>query len=386
MGSPECRGFNYGTGVPAGSPTGHIPRLNCLHWRTRCIFIPYPWTGDQGGPIIKQELCRYAMPHRGEILIKTTITTLTMAPSLDQYVETDHLVEDAKTRCSVSAREPGGGGINVARNLHSLGETVLAIFPGGGGNGEAIERMLREESVPCRRIAIDQSTHQNLALTETASGRMFHLVFTGAALSEAQWRACQGAVLQACDSRGYLVLSGSLAPGVPDDFYGRLASEARQKGTRVVLDAAGPSLEPALASGVYLAKINPEELAQLGYTGDWQAESQLAFMEERVRAGAAQLLVVTRGDKGALMVTASGARLQASPPKVKVVNHLGAGDSFVSLMIHHLANGSSEAQALAYGVAAAAAAISSPGNRVPGRETVEALFAGVKVERTNLRH
>ena len=304
-----------------------------------------------------------------------------MAPSLDLYGTADQLVEDAKTRCRESAREPGGGGINVARNLHSLGETVQAIFPGGGRNGARIETMLRSESVPCRRIPIHQETHQNLALTEASSGRMFHLVFPGAELSEPEWRACEAAISETVDSTGYLVLSGSLPPGVPEAFYGRLALEAKSRGIRVVLDTAGPPLEPALESGVYLAKLNPEELVQLGYKGDWDSASQLAMMGDLVRDGAAELMVVTQGARGALMATASGETFQAIPPRVTVVNHLGAGDSFVSLMLHSLIRGHSHGQTLAYGVAAAAAAISAPGNRVPPRDRVEALFARVRQPR-----
>ena len=310
--------------------------------------------------------------------IEPIITTLTMTPSLDLFGTTDHLVEDAKTRCREAGREPGGGGINVARNLHLLGHRVHAVFPGGGSTGDMIETMLRSESVPCQRIPVNHATRQNLALTETSSGRMFHLVFPGTELSEAEWRACQSAIRHASGNTRYLVLSGSLSPGVTEDFYARLASEASERSIRVVLDTSGPALEPTLNAGVYLAKLNRKELSQMGYSGDWRAESQLAFMAELVQAGAAELLVVTQGDQGALMATASGEKLRAIPPPVNVVSHVGAGDSFVSLMVQSLNRGGSEAEALAYGVAGAAAAISTPGNRVPGQAHVDSLFVQVR--------
>ncbi|TVP58597.1 MAG: 1-phosphofructokinase family hexose kinase [Halomonadaceae bacterium] len=310
--------------------------------------------------------------------IKTTITTLTMAPSLDLYGAAEQLSENAKTRCQESAREPGGGGINVARNLHSLGERVMAIFPGDSGNGALIEKLLQAESVPCRRIPAQTVTRQNLALTETSSGRMFHLVFPGSELSEGEWRDCQAAIHSVSDSTGFLVLSGSLPPGVPDDFYGQIAREAKNRAIPVVLDTSGMALNAALNSGIYLAKLNPKELAQLGYRGDWETKSQLQFMAELVRGGLAQLLVVTQGEKGALMATASGEYVQATPPGVDVVSHIGAGDSFVSMMVHRLVQGSSDAEALAYGVAAAAAAISTPGNQVPDPARVELLLPQIR--------
>lgn len=301
-----------------------------------------------------------------------------MNPSLDIYGTTDQLVEDAKTRCREVGREPGGGGINVARNLHALGDRVHAVFPGGGHSGDMIESMLRSESISCERIPVNNPTRQNLALTETSTGRMFHFVFPGEEISEEEWRACQSAIRHVSNNTRYLVLSGSLAPGVPEDFFARLASEGAKRSIRVILDTSGRALEPTLNVGVYLAKLNRKELAQLGYSGDWQPESQLAMMAELVREGAAELLVVTQGDKGALMATADGQQLQAIPPLVEVVSHVGAGDSLVSQMVHSLNQGRSEADTLAYGVAGAAAAISTPGNRIPDQARIDELFARVR--------
>ncbi|TDT41434.1 6-phosphofructokinase 2 [Halospina denitrificans] len=301
-----------------------------------------------------------------------------MTPSLDLFGTTDHLVEDAKTRCRETGREPGGGGINVARNLHFLGNGVQAIFPAGGSTGDMIETMLGDESVPCRRVPVSHPTRQNLALTETATGRMFHLVFPGAELSEAEWHACESAIRDAGGNTRYLVLSGSLPPGVPENFYARLAEEAAGRSIRVVVDTSGRPLEPLLDSGVYLAKLNRKELAQLGYSGDWGTDSQLSFMAGLVESGVAQLLVVTQGAQGALMATASGERLRVTPPAVEIVSHVGAGDSFVSMMVHSLCRGRSEAEALAWGVAGAAATISTPGNRIPEEAQVHALFARIR--------
>lgn len=300
-----------------------------------------------------------------------------MTPSLDLFGTADHLVEDAKTRCRETGREPGGGGINVARNLHFLGNRVRAIFPAGGSTGDMIEAMLGAESVPCQRIPVSNATRQNLALTEEATGRMFHLVFPGAELTEAEWRACESALRDAGDNTGYLVLSGSLPPGVPEDFYARLADDAAARSIRVVVDTSGRPLEPLLDAGVYLAKLNRKELAQLGYSGDWGTDSQLAFMAGLVQSGVAELLVVTQGGQGALMATASGERLSVTPPHVEIVSHVGAGDSFVSMMVHSLCRGRSDSEALAWGVAGAAAAISTPGNRMPDEAHVGALFARV---------
>lgn len=301
-----------------------------------------------------------------------------MTPSLDLFGTTDRLVEDAKTRCREARREPGGGGINVARNLHVLGDAVLAVYAADGVNGQQIEDRLRDESVPCQRIPVARETRQNLALTETATGRMFHFVFPGTELEDTEWQACLAAVSKAESGSGWLVLSGSLPPGVPLDFYARVTRSARAKSTRVVLDTSGAALEPALNEGVFLAKLNRKELTQLGYSGDWQPESQLAFMAGLVQGGVAEWLVVTQGEQGALMVTRDGLKLRAVPPQVDVVSHVGAGDGFVSLMVHSLSRNASPEEALEYGVAGAAAVIGTPGNRLSHRVCVESILARMK--------
>src|SRR5690625_7397080 len=78
-----------------------------------------------------------------------------MSPSVDLFGVTERLLEESKTRCRETARQPGGGGINVARTLHRLGADVLAVFTCGGANGELLERMLRDEGVACLGIPVD---------------------------------------------------------------------------------------------------------------------------------------------------------------------------------------------------------------------------------------
>ncbi|MYL27840.1 hexose kinase [Halomonas sp. 22501_18_FS] len=300
-----------------------------------------------------------------------------MNPSVDLFGTTDHLVIDAKTRCRESSREPGGGGINVARNLAMLGHGVHTVFPAGGGNGQLLETLLCRESIPYESICVANETRQNLALTETATGRMVHLVFPGAALTRDEWQSCDAAIQRAMARAPYLVLSGSLPPGAPEDLYARLTEAAKAHAIRVVLDTSGAPLAAAVGRGVHLIKLNRKELAQLGYTGDWTPESQLEAMAQMVQEGAADNLVVTQGDQGALLATSAGGRFRAVPPPVTVVSHVGAGDSFVALMVHSLIRQAPMADALAQGVAGAAAAISTDGNRIRDRFHIESLLNNV---------
>lgn len=297
-----------------------------------------------------------------------------MSPAVDQFATTPALVEDAKSRCRISDQEPGGGGINVARNLRRMGLDVLAIFPAGGSHGRQLQHLLEQDGLPCHPVPIAAETTRNLALTEEETGRQFHLVFPGATLGEAEWEACLTAVGQHTASGTHLVISGSLPPGVPADFPARVIQTAQSRGVKVILDTSGPALRPALDAGVYLAKLNREEFAELGYSGDGNVASRLAKMGELVDTGMAELLIVTLGPDGALLATRGGLRLHARPPVVDVISHVGAGDSFVSAMTCQLCHGQPADVAFRYGVAAAAAAISRPGNQLHDLDWLEQLY------------
>ena len=85
------------------------------------------------------------------------VLTLTMNPALDLSSETGHIEPGRKTRCSGPRQTPGGGGINVARGIRTLGGEVLAVYPCGGPAGERLDALLAEAGVPTRTVSIAAS-------------------------------------------------------------------------------------------------------------------------------------------------------------------------------------------------------------------------------------
>lgn len=305
----------------------------------------------------------------------SAIVTLTMNPSVDLFGVTERLVADAKSRCREASREPGGGGINVARNLHRFGIDVRAVFAAGGLNGELLEKLMTQDGLPCQRIHTHSETRQNFAVTEAASGKLYHFVFPGPPLEENEWQECLDVVGRCDPQPDYLVLSGSLPAGVPDDFFGRLSEAAQARGIRVVLDASGPALAGAAGMGTYLMKLNLKELHQLGYSGPADNAARLDAMQKLVLDDhLTEVLIVTLGASGALLVSREGERLEAAPPPTPVVSHVGAGDAFVSMLVYQLYRGSALGEAFRFGVAAAAAAVKMPGNQLRDLASVEEVY------------
>jgi 6-phosphofructokinase 2 len=169
------------------------------------------------------------------------------------------------------------------------------------------------------------------------------------------------------------VVSGSLPPGVPADFYGRIADRLPAT-CRVIVDAKRDSLREAADRGVFLVKPNLRELAQLTgeRAGDERAIERQAktLIDER----GVQAVLVSLGSGGAMLVTAEKAEHLRSPA-VPIRSKVGAGDSMVAGIVVSLARGNGIRQAAAYGVAAGAAAVMTPGTELCRREDVERIWS-----------
>ncbi|RUO22268.1 phosphofructokinase [Aliidiomarina iranensis] len=302
------------------------------------------------------------------------IITFTMNPAVDTFGETERIFDDSKSRCQQSTQEPGGGGINVARNINRMGGQALAIFPAGGLNGELLKQLLARDNTPFQAIPIKADTRQNLAISERYSGKMFHFVFPGPELTQLELDNCWKKIFSQPEPPRYLILSGSIADSLPPDFYGDITTQANQLGSKVILDSSGAALHGALYHDAFLAKLNRKEFSSLGYSEHDGLVTLAEQMRERVKSGAARNLIVTLAKGGALMVTQTGETFAFMPPKVEIVSHVGAGDSFVSALTFQLMQGTSIVEAFRYGVAAACVTVQTRGNQLYDLALLEDIY------------
>jgi len=174
------------------------------------------------------------------------------------------------------------------------------------------------------------------------------------------------------------VASGSLPPGVPEDFYAQLARLTHARGSLLVLDTSGTALAAALAQGVYLVKPSLRELRELTGLPLSTEQQRLDAARQIIRGGQAQVVALSLGDEGALLVTADKA-LRAGALRVKVASTIGAGDSFVGGLVWALSRSADLEQVFRYGMASAAAALLTPGTALCQPSDVERLCSEVLV-------
>ncbi len=306
----------------------------------------------------------------------SSIVTLTLNPAIDESTSVAHVISERKLRCRQPNSEPGGGGINVSRVLHRLGDDAPAVFPAGGPAGELLERLLEAEGVPRRPVRIEAWTRENLNVLEEASGRQYRFCMPGPELSAADVERCVSALRGDGPAPAFVVASGSLPPGIRADFYAGLARTAREWGARLVLDTSGEALRLATAEGVYLLKPSLREFQELtGSTGAEEPRLQ-RLAAELVASGKCEIVVLSLGSGGALWASAVGSARVAAPA-VPVASGVGAGDSMVAGIVHALAAGQGVAESVRYGVAAAAASVIRPGTALCTRQDVERLYRGM---------
>lgn len=306
------------------------------------------------------------------------ILTVTVNPSIDLSAETEVVSSEHKLRCTAVRRDPGGGGINVARVLKRFGAECRAIYLAGGVLGRLLEQLLQAEGVNGIALDVAEDTRESFTILEKASGREYRFVLAGPTLGLEEWQPCIERVASLAKAGDYVVASGSLPSGVPKDFYGRLARTARASGSRMVLDTSGPPLAAALEEGVFLVKPNLRELREL--TGEaLESENDWTLAAEGlVKRGRAQIVALSLGHRGALLA-AQDATVRAPAIPVKIASTVGAGDSFLAGMVWRLDGGGSLEQAFRYGVAAGTAALLSAGTSLAHKEDTERLARMVEL-------
>src|ERR1700682_4262512 len=151
----------------------------------------------------------------------TAIVTLTMNPALDITTETERVTPTDKMRCGLPRYDPGGGGINVARIAHVLGASVSALFPAGGHAGDKVTDLVADSGVPVQRITVAHATRESFTVDEHTTGQQYRFVLPGPQLTDAELTECLDKLSAAATSAEFVVASGSLAPGVPADFFQR---------------------------------------------------------------------------------------------------------------------------------------------------------------------
>lgn len=318
------------------------------------------------------------------------ILTLTANPSIDHTIVLDTPLRPGEVQRAAKVRQdPGGKGINVARVLYSAGREVCAVLP--ADQGDPILAGLDAIGLPYRRVPLGAAVRTNMTLSDP-DGRTTKINELGPALSPASIADLARVLADQARGAEWVVLSGSLPPGVDPAWYAELVVALRPLGVKVAVDTSDAPLRALAAAFPGAApdviKPNAEELAQLtGTRGDHleaaaaagDPSASVAAADSLVAAGVGAVLV-TLGGAGAALVTARGA-WWGTPPPISLRSTVGAGDSAIAGYLIAESQGFDEPERLRQAIAHGSAAAALAGTQLPRPDQL----AAERVQLTRLR-
>lgn len=301
------------------------------------------------------------------------IVSITMNPAIDKSTSIEALIPEKKLRCNELFAEPGGGGINVSKAIRKLGGESLTIFPAGGFNGRLLEDFLARDKINFRSVPIKGNTRESFTINEHRTQAQYRFVLPGPEMSKEETDNCMRIIEELDPKPSFIIASGSLPPGVPENFFGQLASLSKKLHAKCIIDSSGQSLQHAVEEGVYLLKPNLSELTFLTGKDHLELNEVDDAAMEIIRKGKCEVIVVSLGPSGALLVTKNGYEHMPAPT-VKKQTTVGAGDSMVAGMVWKLSQGKSLEETVQFGVACGTAATMNSGTQLFNIEDVNRLY------------
>ncbi|MEC3981281.1 1-phosphofructokinase [Amycolatopsis sp. H20-H5] len=286
------------------------------------------------------------------------IVTVTANPSLDRTLEVAGLRRGQVHRISAAHVQPGGKGVNVARALVSNGIPARAIIPAGGVEGQQLIALLTDYDIEVCQAPSTGPVRINVSVVEP-DATVTKLNEPGAALSETEVAALFDVILANIADASWVVLAGSLPPGIDPGFYAEVIRRLDGKGIRVAVDTSGAALYAAVAAGPALIKPNREELEEV-VGRKLPTVADIGEAARELRGFGVETVLASLGGDGALLVDAEGMWHAEAPAVVR--STVGAGDATLA---GFLAAGAHGVSALRQGVAWGAAAVSLPGSTMP---------------------
>ena len=307
------------------------------------------------------------------------ITSVSLNPSIDRTVAVENFTVGGLNRVCAQTDVAAGKGVNVALAAAALGAESACIGYMYREGAALFEQRLRQGGVQGDFVWCDGAVRVNVKVFDRSRGEITEINSSGMPVSADQLQAMVELVRSHARTSDYMILSGSMPPACPVDFYRTLGEAAAREGCRILLDADGDRLKAGLQAKPYLIKPNRYELELLtGRTLD-SRRKLLDAAGECIDRGAG-VVAVSMGGEGALIT--DGSRAYATPGlKIEVQSTVAAGDSMIAGLAVGFSRGMDLPDAFRLGVAAATARCMTPPERIIDADTCAPLAAQLSVER-----
>jgi 1-phosphofructokinase family hexose kinase len=304
------------------------------------------------------------------------ILTLTINPAIDRTIISDRLAFEDRGYILTRGEAAGGRGINASLVIHAFGGKTLALLTSGGGIGERMERSLAEMGFPFEVVRVQAEGRANLTISDK-QGLTIKLNEIGLPLEAKEINAVRDLVDARLKKAHWLMICGSIQPGVPPHFYSEIIALAKSRGVRTLLDTDGDALNHGLEAKPSVISPNQQEAERLlGRAIITRSQSLEAV--KRIHDMGAEAVILSLGSRGALAASPEGI-LEALPPRVEALCPIGAGDALAAAFVWAMEKKKPFADALRWAVAAGTATAALPGMSFPTLDQTRAIYKQVEV-------
>ena len=308
------------------------------------------------------------------------IVSLTINPTIDHVISVDRLAFEDRAYINSTHEKAGGRGINSSCVIHSFGGKTLAVLISGGNAGKRVEELLACDGLPFEVVPVAREIRTNLTITDR-HGLTVNLNEKGPELTKQEVARVEATVRAALKNADWLMMCGSLPPGVPYTFYGKLIAMARKQKVRTLLHADGEALRHGIDERPTVVTPNQREAERLL---ERTLLTRMHYLEaaEQIRSMGAESVVLSLGSRGAVGADRDGV-VEALPPRVDAVCPIGAGDALSAAYTWSMLRKADFAEALRWGVAAGTASARLPGMKFATLEQSKEIYSQVELRRAD---
>lgn len=304
------------------------------------------------------------------------ILTLTINPAIDRTVTVDKLVFEDRAYILDNREAAGGRGVNASQVIHAFGGKTLALLASGGDSGARMEKSLAGMKFPFEVVRVRAQSRTNLTISDK-QGLTIKLNELGAPLDKHELQEIHKLVEARLAKAHWLMICGSIPPGVPPHFYCELTELARKRGVKTLLDTDGEALAHALEAKPTVITPNQQEAERL-LGRALITRSHFLDAVNRIQGMGPESVILSLGGRGALGSGPEGI-FEALAPRIDVLCPIGAGDALAAAFTWSMEKKKPFADAVRWGVAAGTAKAALPGMKFPTIEQTRAIYKLVEV-------
>ena len=304
------------------------------------------------------------------------ILTLTINPALDRIIAVDRLVFEDRGYILDRSEAAGGRGINASQVIHSFGGKTAAVLTAGGTAGERLEKLLGGLGFPYDAVRVHAESRTNLTISDR-QGLTVKLNERGAPLLPEELEQVKKRVAARLPKAQWLMICGSIQPGVPPRFYCEIIEMAKQAGVKTLLDTDGDALQHGLESKPTVIMPNQHEAERL-LGRALITRTQFLEAVDAMQAMGPEQVILSLGARGAVGSCLEGV-FEALAPRIEALCPIGAGDALGAAFAWAIEKKKTFAEALRWGVAAGTATAKLPGLAFPTMEQTKAVYKQVEV-------